>query len=194
MSRKIILIVGGVLAVLIVSFLMFFNSSLDYIKTPDQLAVMKKADIDNINAISAEILELNRLFEEAKDEKTRVELEQKLMDAIQEQSSIQDNKEIIADKQLIERIFKELRDNKLRFRGIQSSDLEKDYYSIELIYHGKVSSPETLAEGYLDKITIFHDGTVMIPNYSQGSHQISMVYSRLSDELLAEFIDVLNKL
>lgn len=194
MSRKIILIVGGVLAVLIVSSLMFFNTTIDHIKTPDQLAVMKKADIDNINAISAEILEFNRLFEEAKDEKTKVELEQKLMDAIQEQFSFQDNKEIITDKEFIERIFKELKNNKLRFRGLQSSDLEKDYYSIVIIYHGKVSSTEALAEGYLDKITIFHDGTVMIPEYSQGSHQISMVYSRLSDELLAEFIDVLSKL
>ncbi len=194
MSRKKIIIVGGVLAVVIVISLMFFKTSLDYINTPDQLAVMKKADIDSINAKSVEILELNRLFEEAKDDKTRVALEQKLMDAIQEQLSIQDSKKIIADKQLIDRLFMELRGNILRFRGIQSNDLEKDYYSVELIYHGKVSSPELLVEGYLDKITIFQDGTVTIPKYAKGSHQISMVYSRMSEELLAEFMNVINRL
>jgi len=193
LKRKYLYIVASLAIIAIAALQLTSSKSLEYIKTPDYLLVTTKAQADELDAIMKEVGKMNEQYGKTEDLAMKKELEGKLTTLMQNHDAIMQNRKRVNDKLLIDKLFTELRKGKVSGPS-KKSDSNANYYSIELHYYNVQNSQTALNDGYIDKISILEDGTVIVPKYSGIGGNVSIMHTKISTELMEELEGVLKTL
>lgn len=159
------------------------SGDLSYLKIPDEIYILPSSLIEDLEEANNKILEINNKIDRYKSNQVSQELLESLNQAIEVTYAIKSKKVHVNDSKFIKKIFSNLSTSEGK---IINSKIENPEYVLELVYDDIRINQEYLTKGYVPSISLFGDGTVIIPKFKENIEDSRYIETKLDLELLHE--------